>query len=352
MLRPPGLLLLTALALPVSGIPAGTPLTLVDEPPFNVFDLTLSGASITTSTAQSTVGGTVMAGFDVDPDTGRTAELTLSEGQVTSSDFGFSGSVLAFGFPVGSYTLAASGLAGRLFTLDSPGVVTPASGEFDASQHRLVLDAGTVSGTAVGQSIEQSFTPEDPLVSEPSGTGVVILTPMPPNGDFLVFEVSVILPGLTATDTIEPEGGIGGPVTITASGDLKASGTLEVAASEYLAWALAEGIAGQPGTADANHDGVPNAIAWALGLGAFDDARSHLPRPDGAAPTGFVLSLPVTGTAAPLVLEAAAAPGSWSELPAARCSLGLNPLPAGSTGTVTIAPSGLPAEFLRLQMDE
>lgn len=345
MTRP---LLFLLLASPAVAIPASTTLTLVNEPGFNILDITVSGPNITTSQTQSTLTGTVTATLDVDNDLGQTSEMTLSDGVVAGSDFTASGNVI----PFGTYDLNATNLAGNFFTFSPPGSVAPATGEFAASQHRFAINQGDVNGSAVGQTIFTTFSEENPFEGAGSGTGTVSLTPAGTTASGFLYQIVVVVPGVNVSDTITVGSTITTTVTVTGTGTIKAAGTIEVPRSEFAAWALAQGIPGASINGDANHDGVPNGIAWAMGLGANDSATAVLPRVTDVSPPGFEIPCPAGGTKAPLTIQISDSLGNWTNVPAVRCSAGVNPLPAGTAGTVWVSASGTPREFLRLRVTE
>ena len=349
MMRP--LLLLLLLAPPAMAVPASTTLTLVNEPGFNVLDITVSGPNITTSTTQSTLTGTVTATLDVDNNLGQTSELTLSDGVVAGSDFSASGTATVSIFS-GPYQLNATNLAGTFFTFSPPGTVTPATGEFAASQHRFVINQGDVNGTALGQNIVETFSEESPFEGAGSGTGTVTLTPAGTTASGFLYQIVVVVPGVSVSDSITIGTPIPTTVTVSGTGTIKAAGTIEVLRNGFAAWALAEGIAGASIDGDANHDGVPNGIAWAMGLGAMDSALEAMPRVVGLPFLDFEIPCPPGGTKAPITIQVSDSLGNWTNVPAGRCSAGENPLPVGTAGTVWISPSGTPREFLRLRVTE
>ncbi|MEM9235676.1 MAG: hypothetical protein AAGB14_02785 [Verrucomicrobiota bacterium] len=345
------LLLLALTCLNLSAIPAGTTLTLVNDPipgqpgkTYGVLDIEVSGPNVTTSNTQSTLSGTVDAAFDVD--SGKTSELTLSNGMVTGTDFSASGTA-SVSFLTGPYILNATELAGTFETPAPPGIVTAATGEFDASQHRFTVNAGTVTGEALGQFIQVDYSPQNPFEGTGNGIGTVTLTPAGSSGIFDLFDVVVIVPNIVATDSIVVGSFVTTTVTVEATGSLKATGMLQVPKSEYLAWTLAENIPGADGCDDANHDGIPNAIAWGLGLGAFENAQPHVLRP---ANGGYEIQLPATGTAAAITVEGSDLMSAWLPIAANRLSTPANPLPPGSTGTISIGR--VDGEFLRLSVSE
>ncbi|MCP5534355.1 MAG: hypothetical protein H7A48_14385 [Akkermansiaceae bacterium] len=348
MTRP---LLFLLLASPAMAIPASTTLTLVNEPGFNVLDITVSGPNITTSTTQSTLTGTVTATLDVDNDLGQTSELTLSDGVVAGSDFTASGTA-SVSFFTGPYQLNATNLAGTFFTFSPPGTVTPATGEFAASQHRFVINQGDVEGTALGQTTFTTFSEENPFEGAGSGTGTVTLTPAGTTASGFLYQIVVVVPGVNVSDSITVGSTFTTTVTVSGTGTIKAEGTIEVPRSAFTAWALAEGVPGASIDGDANHDGVPNGIAWAMGLGAMDSALAAVPRVAGLPSPGFEIPCPPGGTRAPITIQVSDSLGNWTNVPAARCSAGVNPLPAGTAGTVWVSASGTPREFLRLRVTE
>lgn len=339
MIRP---LLLLPLIAPVFGIQATTTLTLVqNDPPYNRMLITVdpdTGYPFVNIPDSDTaiLTGTVTARFDVDPQTHETSELTLSNGRADASTVNFSRSLLGQG-----YNVTATGLSAAVATKTPPGEVTPATGEFDASKHSFTIDQGTISGTALTNPVNIVLTPQDPFEGSGTGTGHVTLTPTGISGLYQNYAVVVTLPVQTADVFVTGTTS----VDVTSSGTLKAAGTLQVPRSEYLAWTIAEGI---PGAAP-EADGVNNALAWAYGLGAHDDARQWLPV---ALPNdGFEVRLPPYLTIAPIRVRTSTGLGTWSDLPAGRIWGGLNPLPVDSFGTYEVAPSGAPREFLILEVE-
>lgn len=352
------LLILLFLAAPVLATPAVSTLTLVNDPIpgqpgkfYSVLDITLSGPNVTPSSTTTTLSGTVTAAFNVDNAFGETSELTLSNGNITATDFSLSGTVIFFGFSFGSYTADATNLGATLFTTQAPGYVTSFNGEFAASQHKFSINQGSVTGAAAGQNFNEIFTPGTPFEGSGSGLGSVTLTPTSSNATYQNYDVVVILPGVSITDTITAGTS---PTTVTAdvtgTGDIKAIGTLQVPFSEYLAWTIAQGIPGAPGQDDANHDGLPNALAWAFGLDATTNASAD--RPSVTTSHGFEFNIPGSGSVAQIRLQRSTTLGSWADVPVNRISLNSNPLLIGSSGTITVAPSGDPVEFFRLKVEE
>lgn len=351
MARPPLLLLLLAAQLPAA--PAMTQLTLVNEPGFNVLQITVSGQYLSTSHTQSALTGTVDAWLDVDHGNVTTSELTLLNGQITGSDFSASGTASSFGIPLGIYQLNATGLAGTFFTIQPPGSVTSSTGTFNAAQHRFVIDQGNVSGNALGQTYQTAFNSQNPFAGNGSGTGSVTLTPAGSDADSIFYQVVVVVPGVSVTDSMV----VGNPpltstVTVTGAGTIKAAGIIDVPRSAYRAWTLREGIGGAAFSGDVNADGMSNGMAWAMGLGAQAPAGPVMPRATQSLPPEFEIPFPSGGSKAPIWIEVADTPGTWLTLPPEDCSVGLNPLPVGTTGTVRVVATSANRRFLRLRTEE
>lgn len=338
-------LLLATLTLPAFGMPATTTLTLVNETGFNRLTITVDPGFGLSSSQVSTLTGTVIADLEVDPAAGQASQLTLRDGRVNASDVRFKKSA----FLLGGYDISGTGLSGRAFTPNPPGSVNPATGTFDASQFGFLLDQGTLKGeaTILGSTtpVDETIDAANPVSGQGSGTGTLLLRSPRDSGPYRVFDLVLTLP-VSVQDSFDANGT---SVALTATGTIKATGTLEVPRSDYLAWTIREGIPGADPAADANGDGLPNAFAWAYRLGRDDDASAFRPRalPGG----GYQIPLPAGGTLAPVRILASSDLSGWPELSAARLSLAANPLPAGSSGTVTVATAGLEREFLILEVD-
>lgn len=327
---------------PLAAIPADTTLTLVNQPGFNVLTVKVD-PGIFSDTDTTTLTGTVNARLDIAPGAGTTTELTLSNGRANGTNMTFSG-----GFGALGYNVAMANLSSAINTITAPGAVTAATGQFAASQHRFSIDQGTVSGTALGNPVSESFNPESPVNGTGTGTGTVTLTAAGDSGIHRTFHVTVTIP-VAINDTF-----LAGTtnVAVTATGTVKATGTVQVPRTEYLAWTVDEGIPGAAFNVDPDGDGVSNGILWALGLSADADPLPYLPKADLLAAKGFKLSLPAGGTAAPIRIEHSDDLDGWADVPAAGISGGANPLPAGTTGSVTVSPDASPQRFVRLKVSE
>lgn len=331
---------------PLFAIPANTTLTLVTDPNFNRISVKVDPGSGLADTEVTTLTGTVQAALNINPATGQTTELTLTNGRANGTNMTFSRSIPF----IAGYTITVSNLSAAIETLVPPGVVTPATGIFAANQHGFEIDQGTITGSTNGlignNPINESFTPQNPASGTGTGDGSVTLVHTGDTGMFRNYTVTATLP-VSVVDTF-----LAGTtsVAITATGTVKASGTVQVPKSEYVAWTIAQNIPNAPFNGDANNDGVANGLVWALGLNANSDPRPYLPRPNPAVPGGFIIPLPPGGTAAPILIQNSPLLELWT--PATSVSPVANPIPTGSSGNVTIAPDASPKRFLRLLVNE
>ena len=332
---------------PLFAIPAITTLTLVNEPNFNKITVKVDPGSGLDDTDITTLTGTVQATFDIDPLSGKTSELTLANGRANGTDMTFARSAF---LNLASYNIRVSNLSATIYTLAPPGLVTPATGQFAANQHGFDIDQGIITGSTSGlignNAINESFTPQDPASGTGTGIGAVTLVAAGDSGIYRNYTVTVTLP-VSITDTF-----LAGTtsVAITATGTVKAAGTVQVPRTEYLAWTVVGNIPGAPFEGDANGDGVANGLVWALGLAADADPLPYLPRPHPSVPGGFLVTLPSGGTTGPILIQNSPHLGSWS--PASGVLDTANPLPVGSSGNIAIQPNGSPIRFIRLLANE
>lgn len=344
-MKPTLVLLWLGLISPLVALPASTTLTLVNQSGFNQISVTIDPGFGLNDTETTTLSGTVQGAFNINPANGQTSELTLTNGRANGTNMTFSKSNF-----LGNYTINVTNLSAAIETLVPPGVVTPATGSFAANQHGFVIDQGTISGTTGGligtNTINESFTPASPASGTGSGNGTVVLVHTGDSGLYRNYSVTVTLP-VSITDSFETSGIT---IAVSATGTIRAAGTVQVPKSEYHAWTLAQGIPNAPFNGDANNDGISNGLVWALGLNANTNPRPYLPRPNPAVPGGFLVPLPPGGTAAPILIQSSPHLASWA--PATSVSPVANPIPTATSGTVTIAPDSSPNRFLRLLVNE
>lgn len=334
-----------------SGQPVSTTLVLTEDGVNNKVTIGLSIPGFGSSSDVTTLTGTLEVDLVVDPATGEVAELTVTSGDLTGTPVSLNaGNVFA------GYAFTSTVLGGTVFTPTPPGTVDPPTGSFDATQHSFEINQGSVSGNIfvffVPQPQSVDFATE-PVTGTGSGTGSVVLSETGSTATTRTFSVVTVL-DIDLLNVIEVTDPITTTVTVTGAGTIKAEGEITVPLGTlYELWAMDNGIAGAPFSGDANSDGVGNGLLWALGLQAEDDPLPFLPTVSG---TTVRLELPPGGTAAELLVETSTTliPGAgWLPVAPDAVSTGTNPIPAGTTGPVTVdLPAGDPVRGLRLRADE
>jgi len=172
-------------------------LTLVaDDPGFNEIGIDLAVA-IGDSSASSTLTGTLEVEFNIDTVNHQTNELTIFGGDLAGTDVTLEGGTL-----FANYSVTSSDLRAFAETLLPPGTVNPENGEFDASQHGVVVDQGTLEG-----EVKTLLDPENPIPirydygdspfeGRGSGTGTITLTPTTRTETVQHYDVTLIVPFL------------------------------------------------------------------------------------------------------------------------------------------------------------
>lgn len=340
-------------SLPTSAAPATSTLTAVNEAGFNRINLEFEPPVLPAGSDTSRLSGTIEVLLEIDPETDEVSEMSITGGNIQGSEVQMSASV----FLLGSYDLESSTLEAILDTPNPPGIVDPATGEFDSSQHSFTVVSGDLSGeisTLLTGSSEISFNFADaPIGGTGIGTGTVTLTPTGSTPTSKSYDVDVRLP--IAVDEIFEAEGFEIPIRAEGTAKMVGSTTIEIVPEDpFTSWAEQNNLAGATRLQDSNGDGVPNGIQWALGLQASDNPYPHLLAPNGTTDSSvdFAISLPPAGTAAPLLVVTATDPSEpFLPLGGVLINRG-NPIPAGSTGVVTIKLPRGEQGFLQLVVEE
>ena len=345
-------LLPVSLGQPLSAAPATATLAAVNEAGFNRITIEFEPPVLPTGSDTSRLSGDLEVLLEIDPVTDQVSEMTIIDGNIQGSEIEMSGST----FFIGSYDLESSTLDATLATPNPPGIVDPGTGEFDSAQHSFTVVSGDLSGeiTVIGSTNQISFDFSDtPIGGTGIGTGTVTLNPTETTPTSKTYDVEVLLP-IAVNEVFEAEGF---EIPIRANGTAKLVGpaTVEIVPEDpFAAWAEQNSLAGATQLEDANGDGVPNGIQWALGLDASGNPFPHLLIPEGATPSGvhFSISLPAGGTAAPLLVVTGSDPTEpFNPLGGAFVSRA-NPIPIGSTGLVTVRLPRQERGFVQLVVDD
>ncbi len=321
---------------PPIGLVTGTLTVGTPHGTYNRLSVTVDPDFLGASSDTSDLTGAMDLTVNIDPDTGKTGLLTLSNGRLNGTNMTFS----AFGYNIG-----ATGLSAAVNTLTPPGTVNPDTGVFAASQHEFEIDQGTFAGTAAGQPFSESLA-ANPFSGLGTGNGSLTLTPAGTSGPYRLFNAVVILP-VAINESILSSGVT---TVITGTGTVKATGQIQMPSSEFNAWMIGQGATSFDPNADTAGNGAPDAIKWALGLALYDNPLPFLLKPVPSAPGTFTISLPPGGTVAPLTVESSTnLMPPWTPVPAGEMVPSVNPIPVDSMGEIQVTPTAVDQLFLRLR---
>ena len=245
----------------IAAAPASSQLTLVNEPGFNRINVTVDPGSGLADNDVTTLTGTVDATFDIDPSGDTTSGLTFANGRANGTNMNFARSI----FLLGGYNINVRNISSTLQTILPPGAVNPVDGSFAANQHRFDIDQGNVTGSTSGlignNTINESFSPANPVGGVGTGNGTVALTRLGDSGNFRVYNTVVTLPVSVADAFL-----VGSTnVTLSGSGTLKFAGTVQVPTSTTVADTVWTGAVNQDWKNPFNwSNGMPqeNAPQW------------------------------------------------------------------------------------------
>jgi hypothetical protein len=165
----------------------------IPSDPVNVLSVEFDAGRLGSDSGQTSLNGTLMAELHVDTSSGfpTPTGITFNGGRVEASD-------VTFEFLLGIVEIQLSDLAGFPATPLPPGDIT--DNRFDASQHQLIINEGTIK--AIGTTIDLST---DPVLTDGEGRGSITLTQVgPAEGDLFTYDVNVSLP-VSGVDTFVVE---------------------------------------------------------------------------------------------------------------------------------------------------
>lgn len=325
----------SAMAFPGTGTLTLTAPTTTENKLSVTISATASGLSAS-DTKTTSISGTLAVGMNINPTTKGVTEFTINSGDISMTDMGFTLKALVF---ITVATINTSGMKGTAFTRVPPGLATPTGtgGTFDAAQHSLRINQGTITGsitaTTPATPINANFA-DSPVEGPGTGTGTLTVVLGTATATHRNCTVTMLLP----VDFTQNQDLDGTPVTVKVKGTIKAAGTIPVPLNSWIDWKLANNLSASAFSTLPAPGAAPLGLAWAMGLEPGVPASMVTPAMTGGVSPAATLVLPVTGTRGPLRLEQSDSltGGSWQIVPAASISLGQNPLPAGSSGTVTV----------------
>ena len=328
-------------ALPSGGAQVSGTFPLVTETGFNRLTVKIKATQNETTvqdTETSTLTGAMNARLMVNVATGKVSGLEFTGGNVNFSNLSFDFLVAGF-FSVATAT--TNGLVGSPSTPAPPALVETATGNFNAALHEFTINAGTLTTNAAGETSTIDFAAE-PAGGPGVGTGTIVLTELTAQATVATRTWRAVLTLPLNSTQADPDSG----AQITMTGTLKGIQNFVIPRTEFHAWTM-EGGLGTPPFDSILPNGARAGMVWALGLAPGNLPDAHFPVVSAVGPAATI-TLPAVGTAAPLTVEISDNLSSWSDAPPATLSGGVNPLPQGSVGAVTVSLSG-PKKFVRLR---
>jgi len=306
-------------------------LTFVSDPTFNKLQVTIT-ASGATSTKTTTVTGVLNTQINANPASGASTAFTISGGNLAMTNMSF---VLKLLF-ITIANINTTNMAGTVYTTVPPGAATATvnGGTFDAALHRFLINQGTITGTALGTPISLDFS-SSPLVGQGMGTGSITLVPGASSATHRTCLATMILP----IDFTDSQVLSGVPVSLRVKGSIKAVGNALIPLNGWIEWLDQNNLAGVGFNNTIAAGSTPLGLAWATGLNPTSPSSSITPliNSSGAIPAAN-FNLPDSGSRAYLLLEKSTTSlnGEWSTVDPADVSLGLNPIPPGHSGPVSV----------------
>ncbi len=316
-------------------------LTLVNDVSFNQMSITVSLPLFGEDKKNSALSGSIEATTNISPSTGQSNELTLVSGTLSADPVNFS----LGNFLTGYATLNASNLGVGINTPLAPGLLTPSTGIFNASEHAFTINQGRITGTIPGSSVPMDINFADiPVTGTGSGNGTFSITEDGRTSTRITYTVILTMP-VTATKLV-PTGVVIGDTelmaTVTFKATIKATSTVFVYLSAYLQWTEENNHPGVDFTAT-DFGEIPNGLLWALGYGSGVLPQEIIHYSSGR----FTISLPDGGTTSKTVIEFSPDLKSWQPAENNQISTGSSTIPTGSTGTIVITPNA-PSGFYRV----
>jgi fibronectin-binding autotransporter adhesin len=172
-------------------------------------------------TETTNVTGTISGSLNANATSGSTTQMSISGGNIQLSNMSFALRVLF----VTVANVNTAGLAGTAFTASPPAPVTPSAngGSFDSSLHRVLINAGTISGSALGEAFSINMSAE-PIEGAGSGTGTITMVAGTASSTQRTFNATVSIP-VDFTDTRDLNGT---PVSIRVQGTIRAAGPVQI----------------------------------------------------------------------------------------------------------------------------
>jgi hypothetical protein len=321
---------------------ATTTLALQNDGSFGDININMTPSFGQSSSDTSTLTGTLGIELKINTDNDTVSSLTMISSNMQGTPVSFSGGSF---FNPPEYNVSSSTVGVSLTTTTPPGAVDPSTGNYNVSEHPFSINQGTMSGSAtlLGQNIpvDVNFA-ETPLEGANTGTGAnVAISLASSSNNSKTYNVTLIYP-VNTTDTLPVNDSLS--ITVVTAGTVKATGTITVPIlTDFEIWRSDNSLAGATFEGDSNQDGLANGLQWALGLAANVSPVPHLLTFATSTPsaTTYTITLPAGGSAGALTVSYTPnLTTAFTPLVSGAVNVG-NPIPAGTTGTVTITlPAG------------
>ncbi len=325
------------LASPISGV-----LTLSTDPGDNVLGVVVSvtvptpfGPRTVQQQDQTVVSGFLEIGGKASATTAVVSEAELLGGSLTFTD-------MAFSFLGGIQSVRTQSVTGTPSTISDPAAVDT-NQNFDAAAFLVTLDGGTVNANGI-ETFSQTLS-TDPLPVAGQGQGSIELVQTATALNVTNYIATVSLP-VNATNPVQSgTSNIQGTITVT--GSLTASGPVRIYTNSFVRWAVENNLVDDntaPSfTEDENGDGIPNGLAWALGLSGDEVVSEPILTIDSERNASLILVNELQGQ---IDVE------SGTDLDVDNWENPIMTLTVGNTGDITLPVSSDPRRFYRLKAVE
>ncbi|HUF61696.1 MAG TPA: hypothetical protein VMN36_06445 [Verrucomicrobiales bacterium] len=319
----------------------------------NRFEITLD-AGLASDSDTVDLSGNISGTLTLDPDTGQASAFTLSGGALRIAPIHVT--LTLFGFTLAD--VVSSEVVAVPSTPLAPGLVDPATGEFDAAQYEVLLISGILTST--GQIEGEIDIAEEDVSGTGLGTGTIALTETGRDAASVTYEVEVTLPIDFEDEIDDDELSFG--ATVSVQGTIFAAGPVTVSLDgggevpSFDEWLAEQGLTGAEFDEDSTGDGIDNGVRYALGIPVGQVPGGGFPAMEEAGGmVTFAWPLPASGSLAAVAVEELldSVAGTWGLVDAAQVIGGMNPLPAESTGSIVVQrPAGGENTVLRLRASQ
>lgn len=211
------------------------------------------------ATDQYSFSGTIDVRVNLDIVTGQTDELTILSADLAMTDLNLSNSAT-----FGSFNIESRNVLANIFTVTPPGLVNFETGIYEADQHALIFNQGTLESSAapiIGNPIEfdQDFVSQ-PLAGIGQNTGTITATPGRIEGSKQFYDLLLELPFDFESDIDLGDN----EVTLVATSLFRATGETFIGI-DFETWSTLAGADEAEADTTTITSAAPNFVIFALG---------------------------------------------------------------------------------------